>query len=240
MLVNIKPWVLESGENLDSPDGFQKNWCAKKFPEENYSIRHNGGGSLTIWQAFSSSGKFKLQFVSGQQKATDYVKMLNDLSLTQEGCCLWGEEWISQQDNAAIHNASVTKKFLLEPKIKLLDHSACSPDLNPIENLWGLIVVQVYEGGWQYSAISELKNAVLDVWEKLLSVQLQKLADRMPNQIFEVIKAHGRSTKYQIKNLPSYSIVLLIGLIFMSKQNFKIKHKCKYTEKKMNWNFFIF
>ena len=84
--------------------------------------------------------------------------MLNDLSLTREERRLCGEEWIFQQDNAAIHNASITKKYLLEEKIRLFDHQACSPDLNPKENFWGLIVAKVYEGGWQCSAISELKN----------------------------------------------------------------------------------
>ena len=48
----------------------------------------------------------------------------------------------------------------------------------------------------------------------------------MPRLIFKVIKSNSRSTKYQIKNVPLYSIVLLIGLIFMSKENFKNKHKC--------------
>ena len=73
-----------------------------------------------IWGAFSSSGKLKLQFVSDQQKTADYVKMLNVLFLAQ-GHCLCGEEWIFQQDNAAIHNVSVTKKYLLEQKLRLLD-----------------------------------------------------------------------------------------------------------------------
>ena len=97
-----------------------------------------------------------------KKKAVDYVKILYNLSLTQEGCYLCGEEWIFQQDNAAIHNASITKKYLLEQKIRLLDHPVCSPDLNPIENLWELIVAKAYEGGQHYSAISELKNAILD------------------------------------------------------------------------------
>ena len=72
----------------------------------------------------------------------------------------------------------------------------CSPDLNPIEELWGLIVATVYEGGRQYSAISELKNVILEAWEKMPSVQLQKLFDNMPSQVFEVIKANSGSTKY--------------------------------------------
>ena len=95
-------------------------------------VRRGGG--------FSSSGKLKLQFICGWQKPADYVKLLNDLSLTQEGCRLCGEKWIFQQDNAAIYNASITKKYLLEQKIRLLDHPAYSPDFNPLENLWGLIV----------------------------------------------------------------------------------------------------
>ena len=40
--------------------------------------------------AFLSSGK--LQFFSGQQKAADYVKTLNDLSLAGERCRLCREE----------------------------------------------------------------------------------------------------------------------------------------------------
>ena len=46
------------------------------------------------------------------------MEMLNDLSLTQDGCRLCGEEWISQKNNAAIHNASIRKKYLLEQKIR--------------------------------------------------------------------------------------------------------------------------
>ena len=122
--------------NLDGPDSFQKYWLKKTFPGENYSRSHSWGGSLMTWVAFSSSGKLKLQFVSAWQKVADYVKVLNDLSLAQEGCCLCGEEWIFQQDNVAIHNASITKKYWLEQKIRLLNHPACSPDFNPIEYLW--------------------------------------------------------------------------------------------------------
>ena len=46
-----------------------------------------------IWWGggFSASGKLKLQFLCGRQKAADYVKMLNDLSLAQEGRRQCGE-----------------------------------------------------------------------------------------------------------------------------------------------------
>ena len=122
----------------------------------------SGGGVFHIQK------KLRLQFVSGRQKAADYLKMLNDLLLTQEECRLCGEEFIFQQDNAAILNASITRKYLLEEKIRLLHYPAYSPDLSPLEKLSGLILAKVYEGGRQYSAISELKNASLDARKKYL------------------------------------------------------------------------
>ena len=95
------------GRKEDGPDGFQKYWLAKNFPEENYSTRCSGGGSLIIWGGgFSSSGKFKLQFVSGRQKNRLFEDPKWFISRT-EGRRLCGEKWIFQQDNAAIHNASI-------------------------------------------------------------------------------------------------------------------------------------
>ena len=76
--------------------------------------------------------------------------MLNDLSLAQKERHVWWEKWIFQQDNAAIHNASITKKYLLEQKLRLLDVIASSLGFSPIENLWELIVVKVYVGDRQY------------------------------------------------------------------------------------------
>ena len=179
---------------------FQFSWsrwlsevlACKNFPEENYSTKQSKGGSLMMWgEGFSSSEKLKLQFVSSRQKAADHVKIVNDLSLAQEGCRLCGEEWIFQQDNSVIHNASIIKKYSLEQKISPLDHPACSPDLSPIENLWGLIVAKVYEEG--SNVLSNFWTQKCNVW--CLSVQLWKLVDCMPSQIFEIIKANSRSTK---------------------------------------------
>ena len=66
------------------------------------------------------------------------MKMQNDLFLTQERRRLCGEKWIFQQDNAGIHGASITKKYLLEQKIRLLGLPVCSPVFNPIEKFVGV------------------------------------------------------------------------------------------------------
>ena len=79
--MNANEWrkVVFSDEkkyNLDGPDVFRSTATQK---EENYLTRHSGEGLIVIKEeGFASSGKLRLQFVSGRQKAADYVKMLND------------------------------------------------------------------------------------------------------------------------------------------------------------------
>ena len=45
------------------------------------------------------------------------------------------KDWIFQQDNDPKHKSKLVQEFKKMRKVKLLDHPAQSPDLNPIENL---------------------------------------------------------------------------------------------------------
>ena len=158
--------------SLDGLDGFQTYWLVKKYPEENYSTRHSEGGSLMIWGRASHL----LENINYNFSVVDKVLQIMDdtkwfISRTRRTSSMWRRMSFS----AFIHNALISMKYLLEQKIKLLDHPKCSPDLSHIENLWVLTEAKVYEGGRQKAAISDLISAILVVWEKYL----RKLVDSM-------------------------------------------------------------
>ena len=77
-----------------------------------------------------------------------------------------------------------------------MEWPARSPDLNPIENLWGYMARRVYAKGRQFRSIRELQKAVLYVWDSIPLQLLKSLVCSMKNRIFDVVLKQGGPTKY--------------------------------------------
>uniref|UniRef100_A0A8R1ETC7 HTH_Tnp_Tc3_1 domain-containing protein n=1 Tax=Caenorhabditis japonica TaxID=281687 RepID=A0A8R1ETC7_CAEJA len=102
--------------------------------------------------------------------------------------------WKHHAPNHASNPYNSTRAFLASKKIKVLDWPACSPNLNPIESVWGFLTRSVYKNGKHYNSISELKDAVKAVWSKIHPSYLENLSNSMPNRIFQVIQKNGGFT----------------------------------------------
>ncbi len=103
-------------------------------------------------------------------------------------------DFIFQQDLATADTAKSTKSWLNDHGVGVLDWPANSPDLDPIENLWG-IVKRKLRNKRQKNA-DELKATVKETWSSIPPQQSHKLVTSMPRQIEAVIKAKGAPTKY--------------------------------------------
>ena len=100
------------------------------------------------------------------------------------------------QDNAPIHKSKETIKFFEQNNVILLNHPPLSPDLNPIENLWGIMANEMYKNGRQYDRISDLKASLIECWNNISDDVLKKLINSMKDRIFEVIRNNGSHTHY--------------------------------------------
>ncbi|CAF2149472.1 unnamed protein product [Rotaria magnacalcarata] len=80
-----------------------------------------------------------------------------------------GSDWIFQQDNTPIHRPKANLAWFKSQKTNVLPWPSLSPDLNPIENLWGILARMVYAEGKQFRTKEQLKTAILKSWEKSTS-----------------------------------------------------------------------
>ncbi len=82
-------------------------------------------------------------------------------------------------------------------KIDVMQWPALSPDLNPIENSWGILSRAVYDNGrLQFNATAELRAAIERKWNAIELGTLETLVVSMPERIYDVISGGGSSTSY--------------------------------------------
>ena len=86
----------------------------------------------------------------------------------------------------------------MDEGLKILDWPARSPDLNPIENLWGQMVSQVYENARTFDQKDDLKDAIMYAWDNTDKSYMQTLIGSMPNRCAEVNAKRGGKTHYQL------------------------------------------
>lgn len=100
-------------------------------------------------------------------------------------------------DNSAVHTSCVTKNWLRHPEIVCIDWPPRSPDLNPIEHMWGFMV-QEWEMRQEDRVLEVLEAHVLETWQHYVRNprQCSKLVANMQERLQCIIDNDGDYTKY--------------------------------------------
>ena len=106
-----------------------------------------------------------------------------------------GEEYILMRDNAPSHISEKTIEFIKRAKInEWKEWPAYSPDLNPIENVWGLIKSKLMkkEINKKLELIIEIKNA----YNKIDDEAISNMIESFPSRLAECIENEGDRVPY--------------------------------------------
>ena len=193
-------WSDETKINLFGSNGIKWGWKKDNMSLDprilSQTIKH-GGGNLMVWGCMTWDGVGFISRIEGCLDSVLYVDILNEcIPMTMNYYDISEDKMIFQQDNDPKHTSKRAMKYFDEKNINLLFWPPQSPDLNPIEHLWGHLKREI-------SKYSEPPKGCNMLWERAAAVfnaipkeVCQNLIRSMPARIQAVKKAKGGHTKY--------------------------------------------
>ncbi|GFT79212.1 transposable element Tcb2 transposase [Trichonephila clavipes] len=125
------------------------------------SVRFGGGGVL-VYGDFSIDGRKDLYIIrDGPLTAHRYRdEILRSIVVPYAEAI--GDDFILMDDNCRPHRANLVEDFLFEKRIVRMEWPACSPDMNPIEHVWGVLRRRVAGHQPHPQTLQELERALLE------------------------------------------------------------------------------
>jgi len=187
--------------------------------EEHQAVAVNHPQCVNVYAGITKHGVTVMHIVAGTSKhkttfknkegdtasnitAAEYQHVMT-VTLLPEGKRVFSTQgissWVFQQDNDPAHKraAEHVQQWNTQhsSSISLLPSwPPNSPDLNPIENVWGYVQARVDALGCK--TFEEFKQAVFDEFKAVPHSMLKALCDSMPKRLAQVLELQGDKTKY--------------------------------------------
>lgn len=176
---------------------FVRRGVGNRLRPIHYSQRQKFPVKQMFWGCFCEAGLGPLYPCNGTVNTDRYISILEHQLIPTT--TLWypnSADWTFVQDNAPCHASKKTKKWLSDHHVRTMQWPPNSPDLNPIENLWGVLKQKLLRLG-SHSKPQLIEN-VQKMWfeDEDIKALCATLIESMPKRVSEVLKNHGEAIHY--------------------------------------------
>lgn len=149
---------------------------------------------VMIWSCFNANGIGRIHICEGSMTSEKYKNVLEKYLLPSIND-LGVKDPILLDDSARPHRTQLIKNWLDQNQIESVEWPGNSPDLNPIENLWGILKHKIRKT--TIFTKRTLIEKIIYTWNYQIEKSvLRKLSDSMTTRIHNLIKNKGQMTKY--------------------------------------------
>lgn len=187
----------ESRFQLYHADGRLRVWrrVGERYADANVLRRvAYGGGGVMVWAGICHGHRTRLHFIDGNlngQRYRDEILrpiVVPFMELHNVGTF--------QHDNARPHTARISRDFLQEEDIHVLDWPPYSPDMSPIEHLWDVLDQRLRQRVPAPQNVRQLRPALLEEWDNIPQATIDNLIMSMRRRCTALREAHGGHTRY--------------------------------------------
>ena len=155
---------------------------------------YHGGLEVMVWGAISFNGVGRLARITERLNGPGYQRILDE-NLNFQG--LFHGDLIFQQDNNPIHLSDPPWDWFQNNRICLLPWPSQSPDLNPIENLWGILEDRLWEMRYDVRDADDLWDEAQRIWySDYIDNFIPRLYHSMENRVRDLITNFGMPVNY--------------------------------------------
>lgn len=149
---------------------------------------------VMVWGGISKHGKTPLIIIRETLDSEGYLDILKQYKNWLKNVVPAGTKVDLLHDNARVHVSTVTKSFCAKEGIMVVDNwPANSPDLNPIELLWGWMSREVLKMHPENQR--DLEAMVNNVWDSIDQELIDAFINGLPKRIDTVAKSNGEEYK---------------------------------------------
>jgi len=186
---DIKKWIFADEAGFTCGGGGEVYWIEPNDPIP-VELRTSHPARINVFAAIGYNDWSPPVLYTGTMTAKRYIETLRDHVLP-----MWpGKGYRFLHDRAAFHFTKAVRDFMEEKKIKVLDDfPPCSPDLNPIEAVWGWLKHEVAK--LRPRTVGDLKAAILETWQTMPIETYRNFITHLKKVFGQVINASGGNSK---------------------------------------------